>query len=109
MKRRPAAIAARRAVSRSSRSPFGSTTTAACPRAIARSTINASVTVFPDPVAPTISVWLPLLAPKGSRTGRRSPPVPIVSVPRTVARRGRSQAHAQHPSAPKSTLQFSNM
>ena len=109
MKRRPAAIAARRAVSRSSRSPFGSTTTAACPRAIAWSSINASVTVFPEPVAPTISVWLPLFAPEGSRTGRRSPPVPIVSVPRAFTRRGRSQAHAQQASAPRSTLQFSNM
>ncbi|MGA2008899.1 MAG: hypothetical protein ABSH27_15240, partial [Solirubrobacteraceae bacterium] len=56
--------------------------TAPWPASIARLTISVSVTVLPDPVAPTINVWLPLTSPSGITTPRR-----LASEPITIERR----------------------
>ncbi len=70
--RRPPACAAAMSCSRSATSPLGSTTTAPMPAAIAATAIRVWVTVLPDPVAPTTSVWVPPVSPpKGTVTLRQ--------------------------------------
>ena len=65
--------AARMSCSRSAESPFGSTTTAPMPSVIAATAMRDWVTVLPEPVAPTTSVWV---AP--TSTERNQHPAPAL-------------------------------
>ena len=95
---RPGAAAPRR-VSRRSRSPFGSTTTAPSRCATARAAIPAWVNVLPEPVVPTTSVCAPPPGPaNGIRTDARRPLFPTsrrpasTAAPRRAATRRRRRA-----------------
>ena len=75
-------------------SPLGSITTAPMPPAIAATAMRAWVTVLPEPVAPTTSVWVPP-APPPNGTGHPAPAFVVAEQQRAASpppvRRGRQR------------------